>query len=223
MSNLIVIIVLSYLAGSIPVGLITGKKVANIDIREHGSKSIGATNVKRVLGLKWGILTLLLDASKGAIAVLLIARLYLGNFPFPNETPFDDFTLVQIIAGLAAVVGHIWTIFAGFKGGKGIATALGVLVGIVTIDILVALGVFILVVTISRYISLGSILAAVAVPVTLFLRENVFHVDIQSYGTLLPFLIAIALLAIFTHRKNIGRLLNGEEDKFSFSKKFSNS
>jgi glycerol-3-phosphate acyltransferase PlsY len=165
------------------------------------------------------VLVILLDALKGVLAVVVVARLHYGSIPFENATPFDDFTLVQIIAGVAAVIGHIWTVFAGFKGGKGIATALGMLLMIVTVDMLVAIGVFILVVTFSRYVSLGSLAAAVAVPLTLIVRENIFHVDIQSYNTLLPFLILLALLVIFTHRKNVVRLINGNESKISFSKK----
>ena len=156
---------------------------------------------------------------KGVIAVVFISRLYFGNFPFPNTTPFDDFTLIQIIAGITAVIGHIWTIFAGFKGGKGIATGLGVLVSIVTLDLLLALGVFFVVMYISKYISLASISAAVSVPIIMVVRENIFGVNIPSYHTLLPFVIGLALLIIYTHRANLERLLSGNENKISLSKK----
>ena len=213
------IIILSYLIGSIPTSIIISKAAKGIDIREHGSGNAGGTNVMRVLGWKHGILVILLDALKGVLAVVIVARLHYGTMPFQNLTPFDDFTLVQIIAGISAVIGHIWTVFAGFKGGKGIATALGMLLMIVTVDMLIAIGVFVLVVTFSRYISLGSLAGAVAVQLTLIVRENVFKVDIPSYNTLLPFLILVALLVIFTHRKNVIRLLNGSESKISFSKK----
>ena len=212
------IIILAYLVGSIPNSIIISKLVKGIDIREHGSGNAGGTNVMRILGWKFGMLTILLDALKGVIAVVLVARLYNGGMPFQNLTPFDDFTLVQIIAGISAVVGHIWTIFAGFKGGKGIATALGMLIIIVTIDMLVAVSVFAIVVTVSRYVSLGSIMAAVAVPLTLIIRENLFHVNIEGYGTLLPFVIFVSLLVIYTHRKNVIRLIKGNENKVSFSK-----
>jgi glycerol-3-phosphate acyltransferase PlsY len=174
----------------------------------------------RVLGWKHGLLVILLDALKGAIAVVVIARLHYGPLPFTNISPFDDFTLVQIIAGMAAVVGHIWTIFAGFKGGKGIATALGMMLMLITVDMLIALGVFVLVVSISRYVSLGSILTAIAVPSVLYIRENVFHVDIIGYDILFPFIVVMSLLVIFTHRKNLVRLFNGSESKISFKKKF---
>lgn len=213
------IIVFSYLIGSIPTSIIISKAAKGIDIREHGSGNAGGTNVMRVLGWKHGVLVILLDALKGVLAVVVVARLHYGSIPFENATPFDDFTLVQIIAGISAVVGHIWTVFAGFKGGKGIATALGMLMMIVTVDMLIAVGVFIIVVTFSRYVSLGSLAGAIAVPLTLIVRENLFHVDIPNYNTLLPFLIFVALLVIFTHRKNVVRLLNGNENKINFSKK----
>jgi glycerol-3-phosphate acyltransferase PlsY len=217
---LAIIILLSYLVGSIPNSIIISKAVRGIDIRKHGSGNAGGTNVMRVLGWKHGLLVILLDALKGAIAVVLIARLHYGPLPFANVSPFDDFTLVQIIAGMAAVVGHIWTIFAGFKGGKGIATALGMMLMLITIDMLIALGVFVLVVSISRYVSLASILSAIAVPSILYIRENVFNVDIIGYDTLFPFIVGVALLVIFTHRKNLVRLFNGSESKISFKKKF---
>ncbi len=219
MPNLLFILVLSYLVGSIPVSIILTKIIKGVDIRNYGSGNAGGTNVSRVLGKKFGILTILLDAMKGVIAVVFISRLYLGNFPFPNNTPFDDFTLVQILAGVAAVIGHIWTIFAGFKGGKGIATSLGVLISVVTLDMILALGVFIGVVYLSRYISLASISAAISVPLIMIIRENIFGVDIPSYHTILPFVIALSTLVIYTHRSNVSRLLNGNENKIFFSKK----
>ena len=219
MLNLIVIVLLAYLVGSIPSGIIINKIVKGIDIREHGSGNAGGSNVFRILGWKYGVLVIILDALKGSLAVILVARLYLGSFPFPNATPFDDFTLVQIIAGVSAVFGHIWTIFAGFKGGKGIATALGFLVTIITIDMILALAVFGIVVLVSKYISLGSLSAAVSIPIILAVRENVFGVDISGYHTILPFTIFLALLVMYTHRSNISRLLSGNESRISFAKK----
>lgn len=218
MLNIITIMILSYIIGSIPTSIILTKLVKGVDVRNFGSGNAGGTNVSRVLGKKYGILVIILDALKGAVAVVLVARLYLGSFPFPNSTPFDDFTLVQILAGLSAVVGHIWTLFAGFKGGKGIATGLGVMLAVVTTDMLLAIGVFVIVVTISRYVSLGSITAALSIPVIMIIRENIFHVDIIGYHTLLPFVIAISLLVTYTHRANIIRILNGTESKLSFKK-----
>ena len=216
---LAIIVILSYLVGSIPNSIIISKAVSGIDIRNHGSGNAGGTNVMRVLGWKYGLTVIFLDALKGVIAVVLIARLFYGPLPFTNVSPFDDFTLVQIIAGMSAVIGHVWTVFASFKGGKGIATALGMLLMLVTVDMLIAVGVFALVVVISRYVSLGSIIAAISVPATLFIRENLFHVDIPGYSTLLPFIIGVTALVIFTHRKNLVRIINGNENKISFRKK----
>ncbi|GMU95051.1 MULTISPECIES: glycerol-3-phosphate 1-O-acyltransferase PlsY [Ignavibacterium] len=213
------IIILSYLVGSIPTSIIISKAARGIDIRNYGSGNAGGTNVMRVLGWKHGVLVIFLDALKGAIAVVLIARLHYGGLPFQNVSPFDDFTLVQIIAGISAVIGHIWTVFAGFRGGKGIATALGMLLMIITVDMLIAVGIFLIVVSISRYVSLGSIVSAMAVPLSMIFRENVLHTHIEGYNTLLPFVIGVSLLVIFTHRKNLVRLVNGTENKLSFSKK----
>jgi len=220
---LAIIVILSYLVGSIPNSIIISKAVSGIDIRNHGSGNAGGTNVMRVLGWKYGVVVIILDALKGAVAVVIISRLFYGPLPFENVSPFDDFTLVQIIAGMSAVIGHVWTVFAGFKGGKGIATALGMLLTLITVDMLIAVGIFALVVLISKYVSLGSIIAAISVPATLFIRENLFHVDIPGYSTLLPFIIAVTALVIFTHRKNLVRILNGSENKISFRKKTNNS
>lgn len=219
MINLLAIIVISYLLGSIPNSIIVSKMTKGIDIREHGSGNAGGTNVIRVLGFKLGLSVIFLDALKGALAVVVVARLFSGSMPFNNVTPFDDLTVIQIIAGVSAVVGHIWTIFAGFKGGKGIATAMGMLLILITIDMLIGVGVFIIVVSISRYVSLGSIFAAASVPLALVIRENIFHVNIPSYHILLLFIIPLSLLVIFTHRENIARIISGNENKFNFSKK----
>jgi len=219
MLNLIVIVILSYLVGSIPTSIIVSKLVKGIDIRHHGSGNAGGSNVFRILGWKYGLSVILLDALKGVIAVLFVSRLYFGNFPFPNATPFDDFTLVQIVAGVFAVLGHIWTIFAGFKGGKGIATGLGFLVSIVTVDMLLGLVVFAIVVGLSKYISLGSLSAAVSVPLFMIIRENIFGVDILGYHTILPFTIFLAFLVMYTHKANLNRIFSGNENKISLSKK----
>jgi acyl phosphate:glycerol-3-phosphate acyltransferase len=216
---LAIIILLAYLVGSIPNSIIISKMVKGIDIRRYGSGNAGGTNVMRVLGWKYGMLVIILDALKGIIAVVLVARLFYGPLPFQNVSPFDDFTLVQIIAGLAAVVGHIWTIFAEFKGGKGIATALGMLMMLITVEMLIAIGVFLIVVTISKYISLGSLIGAISIPISLFFRENILHDHVNGYNTILPFVILLTLLVIYTHRKNLVRILNGTENKFSFKKK----
>jgi len=213
-----VVVILSYLIGSIPTSLIVSRAAKGIDIREHGSGNIGGTNVFRTLGWKYGLLVLFLDALKGVLAVVLIARLYYGPFPFGNNTPFDDFTLVQLIAGITAVLGHVFTIFAGFKGGKGVATGLGVLAVMTTTELLIAVGLFIVIVWLSRYVSLGSILGTISIPIVLTIREYLFGVDIEGYWTLLPFLILIAVVVVLTHLSNIKRLLDGSEHKIEFKK-----
>ena len=184
MINLLFVIVLSYLVGSIPTSIIVSKLVKGVDIRDHGSGNAGGTNTIRLLGWKYGLGVILFDALKGAIAVIFVARLFYGDFPVANHTPFDDFTLVQILAGIAAVIGHIWTVFAGFKGGKGIATALGFLLVLVTTDMLLALVVFGIVVYTTRYVSLGSISAAVSLPIIIFIRENIL-VDMNLFMCIL--------------------------------------
>lgn len=210
-----VITILSYLVGSIPTSIIVAKARRGIDIRQHGSGNAGGTNVFRVLGWKAGVFVIVADMAKGLVATMLIARLMYGPIPFENKTPFDDFSVVQIIAGCAAILGHIWTLFAGFKGGKGIATAGGMLIGIAPIEVAISVGVFLIVLLASHYVSLGSLSAAISFPLTMFLRENVFMVDINGYHTLIYFSIAISLLIFFTHRTNIRRLMAGTESRIT--------
>jgi len=217
------VVILSYLVGSIPTSIIVARYVRGIDIRQFGSGNAGGTNVLRVLGWRAGVFVIAMDIAKGLFATMVVARLLYGPFPFPNTTPFDDFTLVQIMAGSSAILGHVWTLFAGFKGGKGIATSAGMLLGIAPVEVGVSFGVFLLVVLISHYVSLGSLSAAVIFPLTMFFRENVFMVDIQGYNTLIFFSLGISLLIIYTHRKNIARLLKGTELKFSTSRLFGGS
>jgi len=188
--------------------------VAGIDIRNYGSGNAGGTNVFRVLGWKYGILVILFDAFKGVVAVVFIARLFfLTEMPFNNPTPFDDFTFIQLLAGICAVIGHVFTVFAGFRGGKGMATAVGMAASLMTVEVLIATAVFLFMIIKFRYVSLGSISAAIALPIILFIRENVFHVAIQGYPTLISFSIFIALFIVYTHRSNIKRLIQGTENR----------
>lgn len=214
MVYLLIVIVLSYLVGSFPTALIFGKLFKGIDIRHHGSKNLGSTNAFRVLGWKLGVLVQLVDISKGFIATLLISKLFYGSLPFENRTPFQDITIVQIIAGISAIIGHVWTVFAGFKGGKGINTAAGMLLSLAPIDATISIGIFIVVLMFSGYVSLGSISAAFAFPSTMFIRENFFKVDIDGYHTLIYFSIAVCIFLIYNHRANIKRLMYGEENRF---------
>ncbi len=215
MEQLAIIIILSYLVGSIPTSIIYSKYIRGIDIRQHGSGNAGGTNIFRVLGWKPGVGVILFDGLKGFFAVAVIARLYYDPVIPGSGTIIEEFTLVQIIAGASAILGHIWTVFAGFKGGKGIATAAGMLVGIAPVEFAVSLIIFTIVLITSRVVSLGSISAAVAFPLTLLFRWNVFEVEIQDYSILVYFSIAIAILLIFTHRSNIKRLIKGTENRLT--------
>lgn len=214
MLSLIIVILLSYLVGAIPTGLIIGKYFKGIDLRKYGSKNLGSTNAFRVLGWKLGALVQAIDVGKGVIATLLISKLFYGSLPFENRTPFQDITVVQIIAGISAIIGHVWTVFANFKGGKGINTAGGMLLSLAPIDATISIGVFVLVLIFSGYVSLGSISAAFAFPSTLFIRENLFKVNIDGYHTLIYFSLGVAVFLLYNHRANIKRLMHGEENRF---------
>jgi glycerol-3-phosphate acyltransferase PlsY len=172
--------------------------------------------VFRVLGWKSGVFIMLLDMSKGIIATTLVARLFWDpSLPFYNRTPFDDFTIVQMICGASAIVGHIWTVFAGFRGGKGIATGAGMLIGIAPTEFAVSAAIFFIVFLAWKYVSLGSISAAVAFPSTLFFRYNICGEPIESYHTLIVFSLAVAGLLIYSHRSNIKRLIEGTENRIT--------
>lgn len=214
MLNLIGLIVLSYLIGSIPSALIIGKVFKKIDIRKFGSGNLGSTNAFRVLGVPLGILVQMMDISKGLIAVLCVTNFFYSNLPFTNYTPFEDMTVLKIIAGISAVLGHTFSVFVNFKGGKGINTALGMLISLAPVEVGVSVGFFILTLLSSGYVSLGSIVASFFFPVTMFIRENIFKVEIYGYDTLIFFSIGISLLLIYNHRANIKRLLYGNENRF---------
>ncbi|MCI0474533.1 MAG: glycerol-3-phosphate 1-O-acyltransferase PlsY [Ignavibacteria bacterium] len=197
-----------------PFALIIGRLFKGIDIRKYGSGNLGSTNAFRVLGISYGILVQLLDIGKGLFVVVVLANIMYDNLPFSNITPFDDLTLVKIIAGIAAVIGHTFSPFAGFKGGKGINTALGMLISLSPVEASVSAGFFILILLSSGYVSLGSIVASFVFPMTMFLRENLFNVEIYGYKTLIFFSIAVSVFLIYNHRSNIIRLLKGNENRF---------
>lgn len=188
----IIFVIAAYLLGSVPTGLLLGKAFG-VDIRSTGSGNIGATNVYRTMGRKLGIMTLAGDCVKGLVPVL--AARYLG-------LSSDWIALV----GLAAFLGHVYTVFLGFKGGKGVATALGVFLGVSPGAVLAALAIFALILWKWRYVSLASITAAVAMPVLVTMTER------QGYITLMS--LAIAAIVILKHRGNIERLKAGTESKF---------
>ncbi len=213
MVSLILVVLISYLVGSIPTSIIVTKILRGVDIRNYGSGNPGGTNVIRVLGWGPGVFVIIIDMLKGFFAAVVLSRLFYGHFPLDNATPFSDFTVIQIIAGISAILGHTWTVFAGFKGGKGIATAGGMLLGIAPIEVAIAFGVFMVVVVSSRYVSLGSVSAAIAFPVAMFVRANVFDVTTRYYHSMIFFSLFISSFLIYNHRTNIARLLRGQEHR----------
>lgn len=212
--SLIIIIVLSYFAGSIPSAVIISKLFYGFDIREKGSGNMGSTNAFRILGWKWGIVVQVADVLKGLFAVLVIANLFVVNYNF-GSTYFENHTIVMLIAGVSSVIGHIYSVFVGFKGGKGINTTAGMLLGVAPIEVGIAVGIFMIAVVFSGYISLGSILAALSLPSSLLFRYNIFGVNIPGYHILIYFITALSLLLVFAHRSNIKRLLKGTENRFN--------
>ncbi|MCX6140236.1 MAG: glycerol-3-phosphate 1-O-acyltransferase PlsY [Candidatus Kapabacteria bacterium] len=213
--RLIIIVVQSYLIGSIPNALIIGKRFFGVDVRTVGSGNMGSTNVSRTLGWKAGAVVQVLDIAKGLLAVLLVAYFFDSEMPFVNRTPFEDETVVGLIAGFSAVLGHMFSVFAGFKGGKGMNTSLGVLLAVAPVEVAVGVGIFLVILFASGYVSLGSIAAAVIIPSTMAFRYNVLGVSIEGYHTLVIFLIALSTIVIYAHRSNVKRLLAGTENRFS--------
>lgn len=218
---------IAFLLGSIPFGLIIAK-AKGINIREHGSGNIGATNVLRVVGKKYGITCLLLDALKGFVPTVIAISLIRfpgiqnpmtlsGLLPHASEFPMLTAQMFQVLAGLCAILGHNYSPWVGFKGGKGIATSAGVLIALMPAAVVILIAIWGLVFLFSRCVSLASILAAGALPlVTLW--GSWLHGKIQN-GTwnkpLFAFSIIIAVLAIWKHRSNIQRLLAGTEHRFT--------
>jgi len=216
MINMAIVVLLSYIVGSMPTSVMLSKWRHGFDIRTKGSGNAGGTNVFRVLGWKSGLFVTTIDVLKGVIATVFVARLFWDpTLPFYNRTPFDDFTIIQMICGGAAIVGHVWTIFAGFKGGKGMATAAGMLIGIAPTEFAVSGAIFAIVFFSFRYVSLGSICAAIAFPLSLIIRHNILSDEIHSYKTLVFFSVGVAVLLVYSHRANIKRLLEGTENKIS--------
>lgn len=201
-----ILIVLAYLMGSIPSAVWISKSVYGIDIREHGSGNAGATNTFRILGSKAGSLVMLIDMLKGFLAVKLSL---FSPFPIGSE-PFVN---LQIFLGLAAVVGHIFPIWAEFRGGKGIATLFGMILSIQPLVAVSLVGVFVLMLFLTRYVSLSSISASIAFPLMILF---IFNAPELSYRV---FAVATAFLVVLTHYKNISRLLHGNENKVPLFKK----
>lgn len=195
---------LAYLLGSIPVGWLIANIFYHKDIRQEGSGNIGATNALRIFGTKIGILVLLLDMMKGVMAVLIAKQVISGAHPLVS------------IAGLVAILGHIFPVWLKFRGGKGVATAAGVFAALAPLGLLIGLLSFILVVWRTRYVSLGSIIAAMVFGVSTFWMELSKPMPDVALMILVGFIVTMIILK---HKSNIQRLLRGEENKISFSKK----
>ena len=195
------LLLISYLLGSIPTAVWIGKYFFQIDVREHGSGNAGATNTFRILGKKAGIPVLLIDVLKGWISVMLAIW-----FLIPGDSPvlFENF---RVLCGAAAVLGHVFPVFAGFRGGKGVATLLGVAIGMQPVAALCCIGLFLLVLLLTKYVSLGSILASVFYGIFLLVIDHVHH------DATIIFALMIPMLVIITHTKNIRRLFEGNENR----------
>lgn len=202
----LLLIALAYLIGSIPTALIISKRFFGIDIREYGSGNMGATNTFRVLGSKYGTIVMVVDILKGVVASSLYEFL---PFYGGNELQRTNFI---IGLGMAAVIGHIFPIFANFKGGKGVATLFGMVLALQPVVALSCVGVFIFVLYLTRYVSLSSILAALMLPVCVLWIWNENEILYRGFTLL------VALLVIFTHQKNIGRILRGVESRIPILK-----
>lgn len=208
--------VIAYLLGSIPTGFLVAR-AKGIDIRSVGSGNIGATNVFRVLGKPAGVLVLLVDALKGFGAVALVTGFYPqlcdvapGVFGRDGEPDASLRQLLGVLAGIAAILGHNYTCWLGFKGGKGIATSAGAYVALAPVAVGIALAMWIVLFVTTRYVSIASIAAAIALPTAVWLTEDSLLLGIVTTG--------LGLLAIYKHKGNIRRLLAGTESRINFKK-----
>lgn len=212
MLTLAAILALSYLVGSIPGSLWASRGLYGVDIRNHGSGNAGATNAFRVVGWQAGVLATLIDMGKGALAAGVIARFVrLGPPPDLGIASWESATVLGLLAGFAAVVGHMFPVWARFQGGKGVNTAAGILLALTPISTLLTMAVFAAVLLSSRYVSLASMTAAVAFPTIVAVRRYVFGASEDP--SLLVFGIVIATAIIVAHRSNIQRLHQGTENR----------
>lgn len=202
----LLLIVFAYLIGSVPTALIVSRRFFGIDIRDYGSGNMGATNTFRVLGSRYGTMVMVFDILKGIAAVALYNFI---PYYLHNELERTNF---MIGLGLAAVTGHIFPVFAGFRGGKGVATLFGMVIAVQPVIAISCTGVFIVVLYLTRYVSLSSILAAIALPICVLWIWNEHEVLYRVFALL------VALLVVITHQKNIGRILRGVESRIPILK-----
>ena len=213
--QLLLLLLLSYITGSFPTSIVMGKIVKGIDIREHGSGNAGGTNVFRVLGWKPALVVVIIDIFKGWLPTAIYATML-----FQNQ-PINDVGVIQILCGFAAVLGHTYTIFAGFRGGKGIGTLAGMLIALFPIAFPLCLLAFIITLILTGYVSLSSILATVALPIILLILP-ILGIQ-QDQLSLLIFALLVPFFTVFTHRSNIVRLREGTENRFEKAMIFKNS
>lgn len=202
----VLLLLVSYLLGSIPFSIIAGKLIKGIDIREFGSGNAGATNTFRVLGKKAGIPVLILDVLKGYLAVSLV----LFTSYISASEPYIN---LQLAFGIACVLGHVFPIYVGFRGGKGVATLLGFMIAVFPEAALISILVFLITLLFSKYVSLGSILAGICFPF------GVYYLSDYVVPTMMIFAIFVPILLIATHQRNIERLVRGEEKKVKLKRK----
>ncbi len=212
MISLVVVLLASYLVGAIPSSLWAGRIYKNIDIREYGSGNAGATNTFRVLGWKAGVIVLIVDFAKGLFAAAVISQLawQIGGGPV-SPAVWDPDSFLRIVCGAAAVFGHMFPVYASFEGGKGAATAAGMLYGIEPLSISIAVAVFLTVILLTRYVSLGSISGAIIYPISQFVLIRWFDWPIDSSVVIFTLILAAAIIA--KHHGNIRRLINGTENR----------
>lgn len=216
MLSLIGILLLSYLVGSIPGSLWVGRLIYGVDLRKHGSGNPGATNAYRILGWKAGLLSTIVDMGKGFVAAKFIALLRIDALP-AFLSGDNGWLILALLAGVMAVIGHMFPIFARFKGGKGVNTAAGVLLAVTPLNMFVAFLAFCLVLWLTRYVSLSSMTAAVTYPASLILQKYVFG-DSDLEMSLIIFGATLAVFIVVAHRSNIKRLLSGTENRISWVK-----
>ncbi|MBL7978842.1 MAG: glycerol-3-phosphate 1-O-acyltransferase PlsY [Bacteroidetes Order II. Incertae sedis bacterium] len=209
MLSLVIILSLSYLVGSIPTSIVISKLLKGIDIREHGSGNAGGTNTYRILGRNAALIVVVVDVMKGLVAALFISQIRIGGEVLPIS---EKYHAIMYMAGLAAVIGHIWTIFAGFRGGKGVATGMGMVLGTLPGGVLIGLPVFVLIVWITGYVSLSSILSALAIPFAFVIMDETGLYNFSPVA--IWFTIGLSGLIVFAHRANIKRLMTGSENSF---------
>ena len=204
----IIVIFIGYMLGSIPSAVWVGKFFHGIDIREHGSKNAGATNTFRVFGNKSGTIVLAMDILKGYAAAsipLLLSHMYIGFK--------DEVLILQLTASFCAIMGHVFPVLAKFKGGKGVASTLGIIIAINPETAFICLGCFVVVFIVWKYVSLGAIVASVLFPFVSYFFM------LEDARIMIIFSIMISLIVLFSHRKNMQRLLRGEENKMNFLKR----